>query len=80
MPPSSADELVARGLAPERAAALLAALDRWRSLAPPPEPAQLWQRLVVEWLRPEVPFAVHQWLFDQVFAGWDEPRLGPRPA
>jgi acetyl-CoA synthetase len=43
----------------------------------PPERA--WQRLTRGALTPAVPFAVHQQLYDRVFAAWDEAR-GPRPA
>jgi acetyl-CoA synthetase len=76
MASSLADALVARGMVPARAAALVADLDGWRHMYP----AEIcWQLCTQRWLLPEVPFAVHQHLYDFVFEGWDE-RRGPRPA
>jgi acetyl-CoA synthetase len=71
--PLLASELVARGMPAERAEAFVAAV-----AGGPPEVR--WQRAIGEgWLQPGVPFAVHQYVYDRVFAGWDEGR-GPRPA
>jgi acetyl-CoA synthetase len=76
MASSLADALVARGMVPARAAALVADLDGWRHMYP----AEIcWQLCTQRWLLPEVPFAVHLYLYDFVFEGWDE-RRGPRPA
>jgi acetyl-CoA synthetase len=75
--PPRPEDLAARGLPDERAQALVRALASWPdSLSAPAR----WQRLIEErWLDPAVPFAVHLFLYDQVFADWDESR-GPRPA
>jgi acetyl-CoA synthetase len=76
MASSLADALVARGMTPARASALVADLDGWRHMYP----AEIcWQLCTQRWLTPEVPFPVHHHLYDFVFEGWDEGR-GPRPA
>jgi acetyl-CoA synthetase len=66
--------LRALGATEEQAAALLLVLS-----APPETPPLRWQRLTRGPLSPALPFAVHQWTFEQVFSDWDE-RHGPRPA
>ena len=43
------------------------------------EPTQAWQWITQNLLRPEHPFAVHQYLYRTVFADWD-PAMGPAPA
>jgi acetyl-CoA synthetase len=76
-PPIAAQDLSSRGLAPERAEALAAAANQWLQALPP---ELCWQRLSREQLDPRVPFDVHLFVYDRVFAGWEEAARGPRPA
>jgi acetyl-CoA synthetase len=80
--PSSLATLTTLGATEQQAAALLQAMSTSlpTSRSGAAEPAALrWRRLTSGPLTPALPFAVHQWAFDQVFAGWDD-RQGPRPA
>jgi acetyl-CoA synthetase len=70
----AAQDLIARGIAPERAAALAAAVNATAGL--PAE--QRWHQVIVH-LSPTLPFAAHLHVYNHVFAAWDEAR-GPRPA
>ena len=70
----SAEELVERGLKASEAEALMARVGEVDASSPPTE---LWQR-VSRLLKPEYPFAVHEYVHAAVFADWD-PRAGPAP-
>jgi acetyl-CoA synthetase len=72
--------LKALGATEQQAAALLQAMSASVPAAGAPEPPALrWARLTRGPLTPALPFAVHQWAFEQVFSDWDD-RQGPRPA
>jgi acetyl-CoA synthetase len=42
-------------------------------------PQERWSRLTAECLTPDIPFSVHRFFFDLIYADWDEAN-GPRPA
>ena len=72
----SAAELTARGLRLDQAEAFVAAV---AALDPRMTPAQTWQWIARNLLRPEHPMEVHEHLHKMVFADWD-PADGPAPA
>lgn len=73
-------ELVARGLTPPEATKLAAAAKACAG-AEDDEVAQslAWQTLCQGRLLPQMPFAVHRYVYDVIFAKWPVAR-GPRPA
>ncbi len=70
-------ELRAAGLPDPEAATLAAEVARGQARL---SPADCWSELTGTVLHPRLPFAVHQALHRQVFAGWDVVALGPPPA
>ncbi|NLS93256.1 MAG: AMP-binding protein [Planctomycetaceae bacterium] len=72
----SAEELVALGL---DAAVAGGMADRVNSLLRTAPAAQCWRVISQQVLRPCHPFPVHRFLYETVFADWDN-RQGPRPA
>jgi acetyl-CoA synthetase len=72
----NAAELTARGLRRDQAEAFVAAIG---TLDQRMMPAQTWQWIARNLLRPEHPMEVHEYLHDVVFADWD-PADGPVPA
>ncbi|MFC1705683.1 AMP-binding protein [Planctomycetota bacterium] len=51
-----------------------------RPLLSSPDPVAGWLGISKQVLRPDHPFALHQLLFQKVYAQWDEAELGPPPA
>src|SRR5688572_11766941 len=74
-PAAHVETLTAFGLDDTQARGLLQSL----AAHPGETPERRWSRLTASVLTPALPFAVHEWTFEQVFAGWD-PARGPRPA
>ncbi|WP_346293366.1 AMP-binding protein [Sphaerothrix gracilis] len=72
----SLEALVQCGLTPETAAPLRLQINPWLTAL---SPTECWQRLTQEILRPDQPWALHQRLYDLVYADWDA-RQGPPPA
>lgn len=70
------EQLTACGLPQDQAEAFVAAID---PLDPQMTPAEAWQWLTRNLLRPEHPMEVHELLHGKVFADWD-PANGPAPA
>ncbi|KAJ1701100.1 hypothetical protein LUZ63_000879 [Rhynchospora breviuscula] len=73
------EDVVAAGLPPAEAEALVASLRRAVAVKPREgAEAALW-RAVVPLLRPEYPHALHQLVFYSVYANWDAASRGPSP-
>ncbi|MBI4582189.1 MAG: AMP-binding protein [Planctomycetes bacterium] len=69
------DELHALGLSPKEAERLVEQVRRLTSEGPVTEQ---WRRIAASVLKPEHPFAVHQYVREKVFHAWDH-RAGPVP-
>ena len=72
----SAGQLVSLGLEESAARNLADRVNELIASLPVPE---CWQKVSKEILTPDHPFAVHRFLYDTIFAEWDETQ-GPRPA
>jgi len=71
-----ASDLVALGLDEENALQWQSNIHLWMNEG---DAAQCWQKVTQQLLTPAVPFAIHQHVFDTVFAAWPQ-SAGPRPA
>ncbi|MEZ5278049.1 MAG: AMP-binding protein [Opitutaceae bacterium] len=73
----SSTDLIRLGLSEGDANGLVAAFKALRELEIPP--SDQWRQLIAGPLSPEVPFPVHRFVHEWIYADWDEAD-GPRPA
>jgi acetyl-CoA synthetase len=71
----SPNDLTELGLSGGEAKRLIAVIESLKRLPP----REQWRQLIAGVLTPDLPFSVHQFLFDRIYADWDEAE-GPRPA
>jgi acetyl-CoA synthetase len=74
-PDLGAHQLQACGVPSDEAASMLRTV---RACMQQPGPREAWRSVCEQVLRPDQPFALHQLLFDTVYAGWEASR-GPAP-
>ncbi len=72
----STETLCGLGLTPDLARDTVGKL---RALPPEDSPAETWRRVSHKILSPELPHAVHEFLYKHIYKDWD-PRQGPPPA